>query len=152
KTLLRQAEADQGEPRFWMLETIREYAGERLEESGEAGDVRQQHVAHFLALVESADPEMISPRQLEWLMRLDAEHDNIRSALAYSLWQEDAESALRITASLGTFWNIRGHLSEGRIMLGDALGMAGAAQRTALRARALHVAGELAFVQGNYES
>ena len=115
------------EERFAMLETVREYAAERLEASGEADACRRRHAHHLLELAERAAPELRGPSQAAWLDRLEAEHDNLRAALA---WGEDtarqgdrgagrgdggdgARLALRLGVALWRFWWARGHLSEG---------------------------------------
>ena len=85
KSLLRQEEGPEGEPRFVMLETIHEYARERLEASGEAEETRRLHAEYFLALAEEAEPGLSGADQLACLERLDAEHDNMRAALSWSL-------------------------------------------------------------------
>jgi predicted ATPase len=82
KSLLRQEEGPEGEPRFVMLETVHEYAREKLEESGEAEEIKRAHAEYFLALAEEAEPRLRGPEDVEWLERLEAEHDNIRAALA----------------------------------------------------------------------
>jgi predicted ATPase/class 3 adenylate cyclase len=146
--LIRQAVGTAGEPRFAMLETIREYGLERLSESGEADGVRRRHAAFFLALVEQAEPALHSPQQLVWLERLEAEHDNLRTALSWALEQE-TETALRLAAGLGRFWIFRGHLGEGRGWLERALETRG--EPHPVRARALVVAGEFARHMGDYE-
>jgi predicted ATPase len=94
QSLVRQAEVN-GEPRFSMLETIREYALERLEESGEAQALRERHARHFMALAEAAEPELVGSRQSEWFNRLDVERDNLRTALAWSLTDTETRPALR---------------------------------------------------------
>ena len=80
KSLLREEEGPGGEPRFVMLETVHEYAREKLEESGEAEELRRLHARYFLALAEEAEPELKGARQYEWLERLEAENDNMRVA------------------------------------------------------------------------
>ena len=85
KSLLRSEEDAGGESRFDMLETVHEYASERLEESGEAGEIKRAHAGYYLALAEEANPELKSQDQLEWLRRLEAEHDNMRAALGWAL-------------------------------------------------------------------
>ena len=104
------------ETRFTMLETVREYARERLVESGEADDVRRRHRDWYLALVEEAEPAFFrGPEPGYWLERLDREHDNLRAALAWSEeGADDAEAGLRLAAGLWRFWEIRGFLQEGR--------------------------------------
>jgi predicted ATPase/class 3 adenylate cyclase/Tfp pilus assembly protein PilF len=145
--LLKQEEGVGLELRFVMLETIHEFAREKLQESGEAEEVRRQHAEHFLALAEEADPALEGPQQPVWLERLEEEHDNIRAALSWSLGQgQDAELALRIGAALGWFWYLRGYLGEGRRWLEEALAKSSPAPR-AERARALHRVSWLAFVQ-----
>ena len=85
KSLLGQEEGAQGEPRLVMLETIREYARERLEESGEAESIKRAHAEYFLALAEEAEPRLWGSEDAEWLDRLEEEHDNIRAALSWAL-------------------------------------------------------------------
>ena len=119
KSLLRQEETEDG--RFYMLETIREYALERLEESGETGELRDLHAEHYLHLAEEAEPELKGPRQTEWLQRLDTEHDNLRAALTQTLQSGATEQALRLAGALLGFWHSRGHFSEGREWLEEAL-------------------------------
>jgi predicted ATPase len=141
-SLLRQEEGLKGEPRFSLLETIREYAAERLEECGEVEATRRRHATYFLDLAEEAEPELTGPRQAAWLNRLEAEHDNVRAALAWAL-HHDAEATLRMTAALWRFWWIRGHLSEGYDWLERALGC-DREVAPAVRVRALYGAGSLA--------
>jgi predicted ATPase len=121
KSLLRQEEGPDGESRFVMLETVHEYAREKLEESGEAEGIKRAHAQHFLALAEEAEPELNGPDQLEWLERLEAEHDNMRAALAWALEFGETELALRLGNGLWWFWYVRGHISEGRVWLEAAL-------------------------------
>jgi predicted ATPase len=149
KSLLRQEEGPEGEPRFVMLETIHEYAREKLQESGEAGEIRRAHKEYFLALAEEAEPELMGADQVPWMERLEAEHDNLRAALSWSLEVGDAESALLIGGALWRFWNVRGHFSEGRRWLAAALSD-GEAAPVGVRARALLGLGYLALRQGDY--
>ncbi len=97
-----------------MLETVREYALERLEAAGEEREARHGHAAYYLALAEEARQELTGPRQTEWFDRLENEHDYLRAALSWSLERGDAETALQMNAELWWFWYKRGHLSEGR--------------------------------------
>ena len=120
--------------RFWMLETIREYAAERLQESGEADESRRRHAEHFLALAEEAEPHLPADRR-EWLDRLDREHDNLRTAFDQLEAFGETQPALRLAGALSRFWSTRGHLVEGRRRLESALR---ADERpTAARAKAL---------------
>ena len=98
--------------RFWMLETIREFAVERLEQTGRAPDLERLHAEHFAALVESAEPYFFGPDQDRWTKRLAAEHDNIRSALAWSAKGNDPEYGLRIVAHITRFWYAADHWRE----------------------------------------
>src|SRR4051794_13100974 len=81
KSLLQQREGSDGEPRFWMLETIHEYARQKLAESGEAEVLRREHAHYFMTFAEQAEPQLAGAQQAEWLVRLEEEHDNIREAL-----------------------------------------------------------------------
>jgi len=151
KSLLRQEENAGGEPRFVMLETLQEYAGERLEESGEGDDIRQLHAEYFMRMADQAEPHFTGPEEASWLVRLEEEHDNMRAALRWSLQSDDGgESALRLGASLARFWLVRGYLSEGREWLSRILSMPGKNRPVAARAKALERAGELAYVQSDY--
>ena len=98
------------EPRFRMLETVREYALERLEESGEADAIRGQHAAYAVALAARAAPALRGPRQAAWLARLEAERDNLRAALAWLAAHGDVERRLRLAGALWWFWYLGGHL------------------------------------------
>ncbi|MGI8520042.1 MAG: tetratricopeptide repeat protein, partial [Actinomycetota bacterium] len=118
KSLVRTMTGD--EERFSMLETIREFAIERLEESGEAQEIRREHAEYFRGLVEKAEPHLVGEDQKEWLDRLDREHDNLRGALRWSL-TADRRVAVATAASLSRFWYVRVHLSEGRRWLEQAL-------------------------------
>jgi predicted ATPase len=141
KSLLRHRE-----DRFWMLETIREYAVDRLERSGEAEELRRRHAEHFLALAEEAEPHLRGNPK-EWLDRLDPEQDNFRAALDRLEAAEETQRVLRLAAALQRFWNLRGFLSEGRRRLESAL--AADERPTLARARALSGAGLLALDSGD---
>jgi len=159
-SLLRQieAEAPRGypKPRFTMFETIREYARERLTERGEDAVLGAQHAAYYLALAEQAGPELMDSQEAIWLERLEQEHDNLRAALDWALEQKAGETAIQMSGALWRYWWMRGHLSEGRRWLEAALTLsdmsAGAAnqQSRAALAQALHGAGALAQMQGDY--
>ncbi|HEX5504002.1 MAG TPA: tetratricopeptide repeat protein [Thermomicrobiales bacterium] len=147
KSLLRRVDGPGGEPRVAMLETLREYATERLEASGEAGELRRRHAAYYFALAEAAEPELSGAAQTTWLARLAAEHDNLRAALAWAL-AGDPAAGLRLAAGLWLFWWTRGHLTEGRGWLERALARAPAPVEA--RARALLGAGFLAMQQSDW--
>jgi predicted ATPase/serine/threonine protein kinase/DNA-binding CsgD family transcriptional regulator len=148
KSLLGQEAAIDGEPRLLMLETIREYALERLAESGEAEALRRQHATFFLTMVEEAYPKTRSAEQATWFKRLDADHDNMRAALRWMLESQEVEMGLRLAGGLWIYW--RQHLHEGRIWLQQVLALPGADARTAARAQALLGAGALAFFHGDF--
>ncbi len=151
KSLLRPEDGADGESRFTMLETIREFGLERLETTGEADTLRRVHADYFLTLAETAEPHLTGVEQIEWLNRLSAEHDNFRSALGSLERRDGAETRLRLVAALWRFWWIRGHLAEGRSWLERALAEADDLPPATL-AQALSGAGILAESQGDYES
>ena len=128
--------------RLSMLETIREYAEGRLDESGETEDVRSLHLAYFLDLARDADASISGGEQSQQLARLAVEHDNLRAVLAWAL-ESEPEHALRLAASLQRFFYLRGYSAEGLRALEDALEHTPAAEAS-LRARALRAAGTLA--------
>ncbi|MDQ5854230.1 MAG: tetratricopeptide repeat protein, partial [Chloroflexota bacterium] len=149
KSLVRQDEGPAGEPRFTMLETIREYALERLVASGEANLVQQAAVWFFLDLAETAAREIMGAQQGAWLRRLEAEHDNLRAALSWSrMLQDGAEVELRFAAALAPFWGAR-HLTEGRHRLESAI-VRGRDATPGVRAAALLQVGRLAWQQSDY--
>ncbi|TMH66818.1 MAG: adenylate/guanylate cyclase domain-containing protein [Betaproteobacteria bacterium] len=120
KSLLLAEQQHETETRYRLLETIRQYAGEKLVESGQADSARRRHFAFFLELAQRASESLDGPFALEWLDRLDAEHDNLRGALD---WSSDAAPAdcARLAGALLDFWDIRGHFSEGWTRLERAL-------------------------------
>ncbi len=152
------------EPRFTMLETIREYALERLTSGGEADEAHRRHARYYLALAEAAQLEdserLDGAERLSRLMRLEREHDNLRSALRWAVEGREVETAARLALALWRFWMDRSHLSEGRRWIEAVLDLNRAEGRTggappALPARTeaylLHVAGILASMQGDYD-
>jgi predicted ATPase/Tfp pilus assembly protein PilF len=136
--------------RFWMLETIREFALERLEESGNAGDLWDRHCAYFLELGEVAKPELYGRSSSIWFDRLQAEHDNVRAVLGEALERGRADVALRLGGAIWLFWFTRGYWSEGRRWLESALA-AGTESDGHLRFDALWGAGLLAVWQDDLE-
>ena len=155
KNLLRRQDdtpASGAEPRLVLLETIREYGLERLEECGEVAVARDRHAARYLALAEVAAPELNGSQGLAWGARLEREHDNLRAALRWALDSGDGETALRLAAALWRFWSTRGHLSEGRRWLREALAVADKPTTIpSARGQALIGAATLAIDQGAYD-
>jgi predicted ATPase/DNA-binding XRE family transcriptional regulator len=144
KSLLRRSEPTAyPEPRLRMLETIREYALERLAESGEEAVVRRQHAAYFLSLATETAAELGGPHRTEWLDRLEDEHDNLRVALRWTK-EHQQQTGLRLAVALSPFWELRGYLSEGARWLAEFLTVVpdGVPE---LRAAALKWAGSRAF-------
>ncbi len=111
------------EPRFQMLETIREYADELLVAHGEDEEIRQRHADYYLALVEEAQSHLVGPDEASWLARLEVEHGNLRAAVRWALDRKRAGEATRFAAVLWRFWAVRGHLSEGRDWLEEILAL-----------------------------
>ena len=140
--------------RYWLLETVREYATEKLRSAGEEATLHRRHGEWAVALAERAERELEGPRQLAWLGRLDEEHDNVRSALARSVECGDSETGLRLATALSPFWAARGLIGEGRRWLAQLLfarDTAPACDTDArLRARALIGAGLLAVNAGDH--
>jgi len=142
KSLVRIREGD----RFWMLETIREYAAERLEDSDEAEMLQRRHAEHFLALGEEAEPNT-RVYSREWIGRLEQELDNLRAALDHLAASGENELVLQLAGALSEFWHDAGHVAEGRHRLESAL--EGQERPTAARARALTGAASMAYASGD---
>jgi non-specific serine/threonine protein kinase len=137
KSLVLVTEQD-GKARYGLLETIRQYALERLEHSGEAEVLRERHAEYYLSLAEEAEPELRGARQGEWLGRLEKDYDNIRAALSWTLERGRSESALRLCGTMGEFWHMLGRQSEGSRWSEAALAI-GADAPKPVRAKALFV-------------
>ncbi len=154
KSLLQQVEQEGEEPRFTMLETIREYGLECLAASGEMEVVRQAHAAYYVTLAEEAEPELERPQQAAWLERLEREHDNLRAVMHWSLErgevEQNMEMALRLGSALRRFWRALGYFSEARAFLERALAGSGAAA-AAVRAKALITAADVVLNIGDFE-
>jgi non-specific serine/threonine protein kinase len=133
-----------------MLETIREFAAEALAVSGELADIRRRHADWCARLAERAEPELLRPRQVEWLDRLEAEHDNFRAALAWSLESGEVEIGLRLAGSLPRLWRWHGHLEEGRDWLERLLAQRGDIRTPAL-ARSLVALGMFTRMRQDHE-
>lgn len=141
------AEAAAAITRYRLLETVREYAGDRLREAGEADSWRRRHLEYCTALGREAEPHLGGAAQKTWLERLDREHDNLRAALEWAL-RCDPEAGLPLAGVIWRFWDMRGYLDEGRRLLTGLLERT-PDLRSPARVRALHGAGLLAFRQGD---
>jgi tetratricopeptide (TPR) repeat protein len=148
-SLVRTGDAD-GEPRFSLLEPIREFALERLEASGDVGRLQERHAVAFLALAERLEPLLSGDDQRRWLDKLELEHENIRAALDWSEGAAQPEIALALAARSWRFWQKRGHLREARRRLEGMLAQPWAAATTPLRADALEAAGGVAYWHGDF--
>jgi predicted ATPase/DNA-binding CsgD family transcriptional regulator len=141
--------AESGAGRYRLIDPIRQYALEKLEQSGEVEDVKRAHAEYFLALAEEAERELIGPREAEWFERLEVELGNVRAALSWASEHGDAGLSLRLAGSLMSFWSSKGHYGEGRGWLEGALAREGPTSALA-RAKALGAASLLASQQGDY--
>jgi predicted ATPase/DNA-binding winged helix-turn-helix (wHTH) protein len=147
------ADTRQEPTRFGMLESVRHYARDRLRESGEDELILSRHVAYFLALAERLDEIGIDTERKALLSRLDAEHDNVRAALAWcEATAAQSITGLRLAGRLDWFWRIRGHFSEGRGWIARLLASTHAAESTEDHAVALHAAGILAYHERDYSA
>ena len=151
KSLLRQEEGVEGEPRFRMLETVREFGLERLEASGEEPATRDRHAGFFLDLLERADPDSSRAATRPGWTCIDREHDNLRAALAWSRETGDHDTLLRLAGALAFFWYYRGYLNEGQRWLDQALKTPPDDAAPRPRAWALTASGLLANVCGETE-
>ena len=146
---------DQGDAiRYRLLETVRQYGLERLDDAKESLPVKRQHMDFFLALAEEAEPNLQGAGQgsgqADWLDRLEADHDNLRAALEFALAQKDSHRAVKLAGALWRFWEVRGYLSEGRDALKQAL-VVGGNVPSSNQAKALDGAGRLAWRQGDIQ-
>ncbi len=151
KSLLSQTGVADAEPRFTMLETIREYGRERLTQTGELDATRRAHAAYFLVLAEEGEEEMAPPERDAWVRRCDSDHDNFRAAIHCLIESGNAEWGLRLGAALFRFWEAREHLTEGRRFLSTLLEMSCSNVSSGHRAHALYAAGVLADAQLDYD-
>lgn len=151
KSLLREVDGINGEQRFVMLETLREFGLGQLDSSGERETTQKRHADFFLALAEESEASSESAEQVQWMDRMGQEYDNLRAALEWSKAAQDtSEICLRLAGALGFFWEVRGHFSEGRQQLSVILSMSIAQGQTAARAKLLARAAELAYRQSDY--
>lgn len=148
KSMLQHELRSNGEPRFMLLEILREYALERLEINEQLGFFRKRHASFFLEFVESIEPGPKKPNLSAWMKDLEEEHDNLRAALQWALENNEIEHALRIAGAIWRFWQIHGHVEEGAKWMSAILEHA-EKQPTAARAKALWGAGWLGMVIGN---
>jgi predicted ATPase len=150
QSLVEQSLVRRSGDRFWMLETVREYAEERLEESGESDSLRERHAMHFLDVVEQAEPQLKGSDRVRWLDRLEEERENVRSAFDWARDMGADEVELRLATALRDFWTARGPLAEGLRRLEEALDRAGD-QLPERRFEALRFAALNALNVGEYE-
>jgi predicted ATPase/DNA-binding XRE family transcriptional regulator len=145
---LVRVEPNEAKTRYGMLEPVRQYALERLQESDEEEQARTRHASYFVALAERAQPQLWKTDQLEWLDLLESESDNLRAALSWTVERGHGEVGLRLSVALQRFWSVRGYLEEGRRWLETALS-ACPSPEPAIRAQALHGIGRMALQQGD---
>lgn len=136
-------------PRLLMLQTIRDFAAERLDAGAEARQIRDRHVDVYCALSAAAAPKLFGEEQKVWLDRLERDHDNFRAAFDWCATTGDAERTMNLAASFWRFWQMRGHLHEGRTRLESILAMPSSHEFREARARALEAAGGVAYWQGD---
>jgi predicted ATPase/DNA-binding SARP family transcriptional activator len=137
------------EPRFRMLQTIREFGLERLAASGEEPEIRERHAQFFLTLAEEAAGELSGPGHVAWLDRLTRDHDNLRGALRWSVDADRAETGLLIAAALWRFWQLRDHLAEGEAWLTALLAAPSAAASTPARAAGTKALASVVYWRGH---
>lgn len=154
KSLLKKADGEKDEPRFVMLETLREFGLEQLEASGEQDHIRRRHARFFLALAEQAEAGLESVEQVRWMNQMEQEHYNLLAALEWSRAAEEgaSEICVRLASAMGFFWEARGYISEGRERLAEILLMPSAQERSIARARLLARSAELAYRQSDFPS
>lgn len=156
KSLVQQTHSPEGVSRYWLLATIREFAREQLEISGEAGELQQRHKSYCVQMSEEAEPMLRGAQQAAWLDTIEAEYGNVQAALECCLQAGDATSGLRIAGALWRFWMVRGYLTDGRRQIGAMLDLPYDGEATELysraRAKALNAVGVLAGIQGDYSA
>jgi predicted ATPase/DNA-binding CsgD family transcriptional regulator/Tfp pilus assembly protein PilF len=151
KSLLYQEQTAGGEPRFVMLETMREYALEKLEERGETEAIRQRHGEYYLAMGEKADQALYGPEESRWINWMVAQHDNIRGAIRWSLtFDQSGQTSLRLIGCTAQMWRWYDHYREGRAWFAEAEELPGAAAPTMARAYALYGVAYLCYLQSDY--
>jgi predicted ATPase/DNA-binding winged helix-turn-helix (wHTH) protein len=149
KNLIQRLDRPEAESRFTMLETIREYALERLAASGDESATRRAHAAYCLVLAEEGNPELSAEERSAWLRRCDLEIDNYRAALDWLLRAQELEWTLRLSMALFRFWDMREHLSEGRTRLESILKLTNTSHQKE-RAKICIFLGALSTAQGDF--
>ena len=144
------AEQKNERSRYRLLETVRQYAQERLVERGGSEALRERHRDYFLALAEEAEPKLISAERSEWMKVLDEEHENLQAGLDWSVVEAGSSAGLRLCGALTRFWQMRGFLAEGREWCARVLKKPAGVERAPERAKALNAAGLLAFAHSDY--
>jgi len=139
KSLLLVEQQDQ--PRYRFLEPIRQYAGDKLKETGDSDLIQDRHLDYYLRVAEEAEPYLFGAGQQDWKNRLELDHDNLRVALAWSLESDQIEAGLKLAGALAWFWHSKGHLSEGNLwlekLLASDIGTQGKERAKALRASSI---------------
>jgi predicted ATPase/class 3 adenylate cyclase len=148
--LVRLLETDDGETRFRMLQTIREFALEVFRATEDSDSISRRHAQFFLDLIDEFAPRLTA--EIEVIRTVELEHDNMRAALRWALDHAEVEHGLRMGASLWRFWMLRSHLAEGRKWLTELLAMPGAAGNTAHRAHAVMALGSVTYWQNDFDS
>ena len=149
KSLVRQREGVDGQPRFAMLETIRDFGAEQAAERGARDRLRERHAAIFAGLADEAVGSLLGRDARLWLDRLEEEHDNLRAAIAWATETGDALGALRMTARMWRFWQMRGYLAEGSERVERALALPSSTDHPEARADALAAAAGIAYWQAD---
>ena len=147
KSLVTTVEVN-GEMRYGLLEPVRRYAAQKLEESGEAEAMRRRHAEYYLELSEKVEPELDGPQQAEWLDRLETDRDNLRTALEWAL-REDSELAARLCSALWLYWYDHGHILEGRRWMESVVARSKSLP-VSVRIKLLNTTGDLAWSQADY--
>ncbi|MCE7860868.1 MAG: XRE family transcriptional regulator [Chloroflexi bacterium CFX2] len=147
KSLLLVEQKDQ--PRYRFLEPIRQYARDKLNETGESISIQDRHLHYYLHVAEEAEPYLFGARQQDWKNRLELDHDNLRVALAWSLESDQIEAGLKMAGALAWFWHSKGHLSEGNLWLEKILA-SGISTQSKERAKAFRASSILATDTGDY--
>ncbi|MCI0553219.1 MAG: tetratricopeptide repeat protein [Anaerolineae bacterium] len=151
KSLVIVDKPERGETRYRLLETIRQYALEKLAESGEVDESKEHYLHYFIQWAEKIEPSLNGAEQIPGLDLYEAEHDNLRAALEWcSTDNRRAEAGLRLAAACGRFWRLHGYISEGRLRLSAALSKAGVQERNITRARALTLLANHLYLQSDY--